>query len=67
MADRAYDEDFLPFLPQIPTLQDFSSPPMRCSSPAVPGSAQGRERVSGCTVHFVDGELDNGPIVVQRA
>lgn len=24
-------------------------------------------RVSGCTVHLVDAELDNGPIVVQRA
>jgi phosphoribosylglycinamide formyltransferase-1 len=24
-------------------------------------------RVSGCTVHFVDEELDHGPIVVQRA
>ena len=25
----------------------FSSPPTRCSSPAVPGTAQGRARVSG--------------------
>jgi phosphoribosylglycinamide formyltransferase-1 len=24
-------------------------------------------RVSGCTVHLVDEDLDNGPIVVQRA
>jgi phosphoribosylglycinamide formyltransferase-1 len=24
-------------------------------------------KVSGCTVHLVDGELDHGPIVVQRA
>jgi phosphoribosylglycinamide formyltransferase-1 len=24
-------------------------------------------RVSGCTVHFVDEELDHGPIIVQRA
>ena len=24
-------------------------------------------RISGCTVHFVDEELDHGPIVVQRA
>ena len=24
-------------------------------------------RVSGCTVHLVDGGLDSGPIVVQRA
>ncbi len=23
-------------------------------------------RVSGCTVHFVDGQYDNGPIIVQR-
>ena len=23
-------------------------------------------KVSGCTVHFVDGEYDNGPIIVQR-
>jgi len=24
-------------------------------------------KVSGCTVHFVDEELDHGPIIVQRA
>jgi phosphoribosylglycinamide formyltransferase-1 len=24
-------------------------------------------RVSGCTVHFVDEELDHGPIIVQKA
>jgi formyltetrahydrofolate-dependent phosphoribosylglycinamide formyltransferase len=24
-------------------------------------------KVSGCTVHFVDGEYDNGPIILQRA
>lgn len=24
-------------------------------------------KVSGCTVHFVDGEYDHGPIIVQRA
>jgi formyltetrahydrofolate-dependent phosphoribosylglycinamide formyltransferase len=24
-------------------------------------------KVSGCTVHFVDGDYDNGPIVLQRA
>ena len=40
--------------------------------PAFPGlDAQGQAlrhgvRVSGCTVHLVDVELDNGPIVVQR-
>lgn len=41
--------------------------------PAFPGlDAQGQAlchgvRVAGCTVHLVDAELDNGPIVVQRA
>lgn len=40
--------------------------------PAFPGlDAQGQAlahgvRVSGCTVHLVDEDLDNGPIVVQR-
>jgi phosphoribosylglycinamide formyltransferase 1 len=24
-------------------------------------------KVSGCTVHFVDEELDHGPIIVQKA
>jgi phosphoribosylglycinamide formyltransferase-1 len=24
-------------------------------------------KISGCTVHFVDEELDGGPIIVQRA
>jgi len=24
-------------------------------------------KVSGCTVHFVDGQYDNGPIILQRA
>ena len=24
-------------------------------------------KISGCTVHFVDEELDHGPIIVQRA
>jgi folate-dependent phosphoribosylglycinamide formyltransferase PurN len=23
-------------------------------------------KVSGCTVHFVDGQYDNGPIILQR-
>jgi phosphoribosylglycinamide formyltransferase-1 len=41
--------------------------------PAFPGLHAQRQalahgvRVSGCTVHFVDEGLDNGPIVVQRA
>lgn len=41
--------------------------------PAFPGlDAQGQAlehgvKVSGCTVHLVDEELDNGPIVLQRA
>jgi len=41
--------------------------------PAFPGlDAQGQAlahgvKISGCTVHFVDNELDHGPIVVQRA
>ena len=24
-------------------------------------------KVSGCTVHFVDGQYDNGPIILQRS
>ncbi len=41
--------------------------------PAFPGLDAQRQaweygvRVSGCTVHLVDAELDHGPIVVQRA
>jgi phosphoribosylglycinamide formyltransferase-1 len=41
--------------------------------PAFPGleaqsqAAQWGVKVSGCTVHFVDEDLDHGPIVVQRA
>jgi phosphoribosylglycinamide formyltransferase-1 len=41
--------------------------------PAFPGLHAQRQalahgvRVAGCTVHFVDEALDNGPIVVQRA
>jgi phosphoribosylglycinamide formyltransferase-1 len=41
--------------------------------PAFPGleaqsqAVQWGARVSGCTVHFVDEELDHGPIVVQHA
>ena len=41
--------------------------------PAFPGLHAQRQalahgvRVTGCTVHFVDEALDNGPIVVQRA
>ena len=40
--------------------------------PAFPGLAAQRQaidygvKVSGCTVHFVDEELDHGPIVIQR-
>jgi phosphoribosylglycinamide formyltransferase-1 len=40
--------------------------------PAFPGLAAQRQaieygvKVSGCTVHFVDEELDHGPIVLQR-
>ncbi len=40
--------------------------------PAFPGLNAQRQalewgvRVSGCTVHFVDAELDHGPIVIQR-
>jgi hypothetical protein len=30
-----------------PVLSAFSSPPMRCSSPGVPGTAHGRARVAG--------------------
>lgn len=41
--------------------------------PAFPGLDAQRQawewgvKVSGCTVHFVDEELDHGPIIVQRA
>jgi phosphoribosylglycinamide formyltransferase 1 len=41
--------------------------------PAFPGLDAQRQaweygvRISGCTVHFVDQELDHGPIVVQRS
>jgi phosphoribosylglycinamide formyltransferase-1 len=41
--------------------------------PSFPGlnaqnqALQWGEKVSGCTVHFVDEELDHGPIIVQRA
>jgi phosphoribosylglycinamide formyltransferase-1 len=41
--------------------------------PAFPGLEAQRQawdwgvKVSGCTVHFVDEELDHGPIIVQRA
>jgi phosphoribosylglycinamide formyltransferase 1 len=41
--------------------------------PAFPGLGAQRQaieygvKVSGCTVHFVDEELDHGPIVLQRA
>lgn len=41
--------------------------------PAFPGLHAQRQalewgvKVSGCTVHFVDEELDHGPIIVQRA
>ncbi len=41
--------------------------------PAFPGLHAQRQavawgsRVSGCTVHFVDEELDHGPIIIQRA
>jgi phosphoribosylglycinamide formyltransferase 1 len=41
--------------------------------PAFPGLHAQRQaldhgaRVAGCTVHFVDAQLDSGPIVVQRA
>lgn len=41
--------------------------------PAFPGlNAQGQafewgSKVTGCTVHFVDEELDHGPIIVQKA
>ena len=41
--------------------------------PAFPGldthrrALQARVRIHGCTVHFVTGELDHGPIVIQAA
>jgi phosphoribosylglycinamide formyltransferase-1 len=41
--------------------------------PSFPGLGAQRQaldygvKVSGCTVHFVDEELDHGPIIIQRA
>jgi len=45
-------------------------PALLPSFPGLHGQRQAWEygvKVSGCTVHFVDLELDHGPIVVQRA
>ncbi len=45
-------------------------PALLPSFPGLQGQRQAWEygvKVSGCTVHFVDLELDHGPIVVQRA
>ena len=44
-------------------------PALLPSFPGLHGQQQAWEygvKVSGCTVHFVDLELDHGPIVVQR-
>lgn len=41
--------------------------------PAFPGLAAQRQafdygvKIAGCTVHFVDGQVDHGPIIAQRA
>ena len=45
-------------------------PALLPSFPGLHGQAQALEygvKISGCTVHFVDEELDHGPIVVQTA
>jgi phosphoribosylglycinamide formyltransferase 1 len=58
------------FLRSFPQRVINIHPALLPSFPGVHGQAQAVEygvRLSGCTVHFVDDEVDHGPIIIQAA
>lgn len=58
------------FVRQFPMRILNIHPSLLPSFPGLDAQSQALEwgaKVSGCTVHFVDEELDHGPIIVQRA